>query len=109
MSQRQLRLGAFLLRNGHHVAAWRHPQADLESSPFALYKRLAQTAERACFDAVFFADSLALTGNGAALEPLTLLSALAALPPPPITSLTMWRASLLRSTAFQAGVPAGIW
>jgi FMN-dependent oxidoreductase (nitrilotriacetate monooxygenase family) len=78
MSQRQLRLGAFLLRNGHHVAAWRHPQADLESSPFALYKRLAQTAERACFDAVFFADSLALTGNGAALEPLTLLSALAA-------------------------------
>jgi FMN-dependent oxidoreductase (nitrilotriacetate monooxygenase family) len=78
MSQRQLRLGAFLLRNGHHVAAWRHPQADLESTPFALYKRLAQTAERACFDAVFFADSLALTGNGAALEPLTLLSALAA-------------------------------
>lgn len=78
MSQRQLKLGAFLLRNGHHVAAWRHPQADLESPPFALYKRLAQTAERACFDAVFFADSLALTGNGAALEPLTLLSALAA-------------------------------
>ncbi len=78
MAQRQLHLNAFLLRNGHHVAAWRHPQADLESAPFALYRQLALTAERACFDAVFFADSLALTGSGAALEPLTLLAGLAA-------------------------------
>lgn len=78
MAQRQMKLGAFLLRNGHHVAAWRHPQTKLEGAPFALFQQLAQTAERACFDAVFFADSLALAGTGAALEPLTLLSALSA-------------------------------
>ena len=78
MSQRQLKLGAFLLHNGHHVAAWRHPQADAGSNPLKLYKELAQTAERACFDAIFFADSVALTSGVGGLEPLTLLSALAA-------------------------------
>ena len=78
MATRQLKLGAFLLHNGHHVAAWRHPQADNGSNPFALYKKLAQTAERACFDAVFFADSVALNSGVGGLEPLTLLSALAA-------------------------------
>jgi len=76
--KRQLHLGAFLIRHGHHVAGWRHPDADLASAPFALYKQLALTAERAKFDAVFFADSLAATAGGPALEPLTLLSALAA-------------------------------
>jgi FMN-dependent oxidoreductase (nitrilotriacetate monooxygenase family) len=76
--QRQLKLGAFLLRHGHHVAGWRHPAADLASDPFTLYKRLAQTAEKACFDAVFFADSLTVAAGAAGLEPLTLLSALAA-------------------------------
>ena len=78
MSTRQLKLGAFLLHNGHHVAAWRHPQAADSSQPLALYKELAQIAERACFDAIFFADSVALTGGVGGLEPLTLLSALAA-------------------------------
>lgn len=75
---RQLKLNAFLLRHGHHVAGWRHPQSDLTSAPFSVYKKLAQSAERACFDAVFFADSLSVTGGAAGLEPLTLLSALAA-------------------------------
>lgn len=78
MATRQLKLGAFLLHNGHHVAAWRHPQADSGRDPFALYKKLVQTAERACFDTVFFADSVALTSGVGGLEPLTLLSALAA-------------------------------
>ena len=75
---RQLSLNAFLLRHGHHVAGWRHPQADLQATPFALYKQLALTAERARFDAVFFADSLTVTAGPAALEPLTTLAALAA-------------------------------
>jgi FMN-dependent oxidoreductase (nitrilotriacetate monooxygenase family) len=74
---RELHLGAFLIRHGHHVAGWRHPAADLSTPPFELYRQLAQTAERACFDAVFFADSLAVAG-APGLEPLTLLSALAA-------------------------------
>ena len=74
----QLSIAAFMMRHGHHVAAWRHPQTDLESNPFKVFRQQVQSAEGACLDAVFFADSLALTGGVPALEPLTLLSALAA-------------------------------
>jgi FMN-dependent oxidoreductase (nitrilotriacetate monooxygenase family) len=80
MSQtaRQLSIAAFMMRHGHHVAAWRHPQTDLASNPFKVFQQQVRNAERACLDAVFFADSLALTGGVPSLEPLTLLSALAA-------------------------------
>jgi FMN-dependent oxidoreductase (nitrilotriacetate monooxygenase family) len=78
MRKRQLSIAAFMMRHGHHVAAWRHPQTDLESNPFKVFQQQVRNAERACLDAVFFADSLALTGGVPALEPLTLLSALAA-------------------------------
>lgn len=74
----QLSIAAFMMRHGHHVAAWRHPHTDLQSNPFKVFRQQVQSAERACLDAVFFADSLALTGGVPALEPLTLLSALAA-------------------------------
>ena len=74
---RQLHLSAFLAPYGHHVAAWRHPDADLNQSLFAAYRHQAQVAERACLDAIFFADNVALSGTPT-LEPLTLLSALAA-------------------------------
>jgi alkanesulfonate monooxygenase SsuD/methylene tetrahydromethanopterin reductase-like flavin-dependent oxidoreductase (luciferase family) len=73
-----MHLAAFMMRHGHHVAAWRHPAADLASNPFHLFRDQVQRAERACLDAVFFADSLALTNGIPALEPLTLLAALAA-------------------------------
>jgi alkanesulfonate monooxygenase SsuD/methylene tetrahydromethanopterin reductase-like flavin-dependent oxidoreductase (luciferase family) len=50
----QFKLGAFLLNTGHHVAAWRHPNAWAENGlNFAQYRQLAQTAERAKFDMVF--------------------------------------------------------
>lgn len=83
---RQLKLGAFLIGNGHHVAAWRHPDAQLHGNPFEIYRRAAQTAEHALFDTIFFADSLAVDEGHLAtglaridgLEPLTLLGALAA-------------------------------
>jgi FMN-dependent oxidoreductase (nitrilotriacetate monooxygenase family) len=78
MSKRQLSIAAFMMRHGHHVAAWRHPQTDLVSNPFKVFQQQVRNAERACLDAVFFADSLALTGGVPSLEPLTLLSALAA-------------------------------
>ncbi len=86
-AQRQLHLGAFLMDSGHHVAAWRHPEVPpLAGLDFSLYRQVAQTAERACFDALFMADSVAAdSGPGAAhtsrsarFEPLTLMSALAA-------------------------------
>jgi len=73
---RQLSIAAFMMRYGHHVAAWRHPDTDLESNPFKVFREQVRNAEKACLDAVFFADSVALTG-APSLEPLTLLSALA--------------------------------
>lgn len=87
----KIRLGAFLYPTGHHVAAWRHPDAQADAGAnFAHYVHLAQTAERGCFDAVFMADSLGTRGDDmpalsrvatryvAQFEPLTLLSGLAA-------------------------------
>jgi alkanesulfonate monooxygenase SsuD/methylene tetrahydromethanopterin reductase-like flavin-dependent oxidoreductase (luciferase family) len=76
--KRQMHLAAFLMRHGHHVAAVHHPDTDLVTNPFTVFREQVHSAERACLDAVFFADSLALTGGIPALEPLTLLSALAA-------------------------------
>lgn len=89
MSQapRQLKLGAFLMATGHHVAAWRHPEVPANAGlDFKHYKHLAQVAERARFDTLFVADSVAAaTGDIASrmarsdhFEPLTLLSALSA-------------------------------
>lgn len=84
---RQLHLGAFLMESGHHVAAWRDPAVPERAGlDFGLYRRLAQTAENALFDLVFFADSVAVEegpgaerfSRSARFEPLTLLSALAA-------------------------------
>lgn len=84
----QLRLGAFLFSVGHHAAAWRHPDVDPTGvMRFEFFRDLAQKAESAKFDAVFFADNVGVFGGspqaisaGAPFywwEPLTLLSALA--------------------------------
>ncbi|TBU87909.1 nitrilotriacetate monooxygenase [Stutzerimonas kirkiae] len=91
MSRRtdQLHLGAFLANSGHHVAAWRHPEAQADASQdFEHFKRIAQLAERGKLDALFIADVVALWGHhldalsrtarAEHFEPLTLLSALAA-------------------------------
>src|SRR4029079_10355214 len=90
--QRQLKLGAFLYPTGHHIAAWRHPQAQADAgSNFAHYSELARIAEAAKFDLIFMADGVGTRGTDtealsrtairyvAQFEPLTLLSALAAL------------------------------
>ncbi len=87
MSKRQLRLGAFLPGAGHHVAAWRHPDAQADGGiNLEHYKQIAQTAERGLFDTIFLADGLAAgisNGGhkgkhawGGSFEPLTLFSAL---------------------------------
>ncbi|MGY9067570.1 LLM class flavin-dependent oxidoreductase [Streptomyces sp. CAS3] len=83
MTTRRLHLNAFLMSTGHHEASWRLPESD----PYAHvdlrhYTRLAQTAERGTFDSLFLADSPQLWGElgqrpAGALEPLTLLTALA--------------------------------
>jgi FMN-dependent oxidoreductase (nitrilotriacetate monooxygenase family) len=84
---RQMKLGAFLMATGHHVAAWRHPDVPANAGlDFRHYKHLAQVAEAAKFDTLFIADSVAAaTGDAASsmarsdhFEPLTLVSALSA-------------------------------
>ena len=88
-SPRQLHLGAFVMATGHHVAGWRHPEAHADAGrSLAHYAALARRAESAGFDALFLADGVAIRGmddatlphtaRAATFEPLTLLSALAA-------------------------------
>src|SRR5882757_4390179 len=85
-----MRLGAFVHETGQHVAAWRHPQAHMQSGTnFAEMVETAQTAERGKFDLLFLADSAAISlagtpesrgrmGKVVKFEPMTILSALAA-------------------------------
>ena len=86
---RQIKLGAFLMQTGHHIAAWRHPGAQADAAVnFRHYVDLARRAEAAKFDAIFLADavgvrntdlpSLSRTARSDHFELLTLLSALAA-------------------------------
>jgi len=87
--KRQLALGAHFPSMGQHIAAWLHPDAQLDAGQnFLYFLKLAQTAEQAKFDFVFMADAVATRdGNMEALsrwpqymahfEPITLLSATA--------------------------------
>ncbi|MGP3635552.1 LLM class flavin-dependent oxidoreductase [Streptomyces sp. 24-1644] len=81
---RRLHLNAFLMNAGHHDAAWRHPRTQPERvTDLRYFQHLARTAERGLLDSVFLADGLALWGKVrhnalGGFEPLTLLSALAA-------------------------------
>ncbi|WP_030044384.1 LLM class flavin-dependent oxidoreductase [Streptomyces resistomycificus] len=83
MTTRQLHLNAFLMSTGHHEASWRLPESDPYAHvDLAHYVHLARIAERGTFDSLFLADGPQLWNNLAqrpagALEPLTLLTALA--------------------------------
>jgi FMN-dependent oxidoreductase (nitrilotriacetate monooxygenase family) len=80
---RELHLNAFLMDTGHHEASWRLPESDaLAALDVRHYVKLAQLAEEARFDSIFFADGQAAIGTGefrasGQLEPLTLLTAVA--------------------------------
>lgn len=84
----QMHLGAFLQDAGHHIAAWRHPDAPVGAGMnFDHFHQLAQLAESAKFDMIFLGDqmtfqyeedeTLGRTSRTVNFEPLTLLSALA--------------------------------
>ncbi len=88
---RKMRLGVFVMTAGHHVAAWRRPEA-FRGDSLAEYAQLARIAEHAKFDLLFAADTLssrirnrhaaehsAHNFSTALFEPLTLISALSAL------------------------------
>ncbi|MFD5267413.1 LLM class flavin-dependent oxidoreductase [Streptomyces sp. NPDC058335] len=83
MTTRTLHLNAFLMNTGHHEASWRLPESDPYAHvDLAHYVHLARIAERGTFDSLFLADGPQLWGTVAqrpagALEPLTLLTALA--------------------------------
>jgi N-acetyl-S-(2-succino)cysteine monooxygenase len=80
---RHIKLAAYLVGTGMHVASWRHPHAQADSSiDIDYYKRLAVLAERGKFDMVFIADSLAINEESHPnilnrFEPITLITALA--------------------------------
>ncbi|MDJ0388449.1 LLM class flavin-dependent oxidoreductase [Roseomonas sp. E05] len=90
-TRKPISLGLSMRYLGYHAAAWRHPAADPgAASDFNHFLHVARTAEAAKFDMVFLADgigirakddppgSLCRSAQTAELEPLTLLSALAA-------------------------------
>jgi FMN-dependent oxidoreductase (nitrilotriacetate monooxygenase family) len=92
MRKTQMKLGLSMRYLGYHDAAWRHPEVPPGgATDFKYFLNSARIAERGKFDMVFFADgigiraddnppgSLARTNRNVELEPLTLLSALAAM------------------------------
>jgi len=84
-----MKLGAFLMPTGHHIAAWRHPEAAADAGVNVDHMiGLAQAAERGLFDLVFFEDAAGVrearvgiasqTARSLGFEPISLLAALAA-------------------------------
>jgi N-acetyl-S-(2-succino)cysteine monooxygenase len=87
--RREIKLGMFLRPAGHHVAGWRHRDAWADGGlDFHKYVEMARTAERGLFDLMFSADALtgerydretlSRTSYVAWIEPMSLLTALAA-------------------------------
>jgi FMN-dependent oxidoreductase (nitrilotriacetate monooxygenase family) len=85
---RQIKLGVFLRPAGHHLAGWRHPEAQADAGVnFQHFVELAQTAERGFFDMLFLADTAAVpsddlrnisrTSYVSWIEPFTMMAALA--------------------------------
>ena len=94
MPRRRMHLVGYLIAGPtwHHNSAWRMPGSDAEEALTPeRYERLARAMEQACFDGLFFVDTLALMefyggsfdavlrngGQIYMLEPLQLLAAIA--------------------------------
>ena len=88
MSKRQMRLGAFLMAGGHHISAWRHPDAFARAgTDIGHFIELARIAERGKFDMLFVEDAAAIrernpemasqAARSTGFEPLSLLAAIA--------------------------------
>ncbi|AOT10265.1 monooxygenase [Pseudoalteromonas luteoviolacea] len=76
-----MHINLFLFGCGHHRAAWRHPNSQVERlGDIRYYEEIAQLAERGKFDAVFFADGHSAgdvaDGSWWFLEPLTTIAAM---------------------------------
>jgi len=89
-TQRMMKIGGLFHPTGNHVAAWMHPDSQIDAgSNFQHYVKLAKTAEAARFDLLFLADAAAVRGGNlqalsrwpqymAYFEPTTLLAGIAA-------------------------------
>src|SRR2546421_5706074 len=75
-------LNLFMAPPGHHFAAWRLPDMELERIfDISYYEELAQIAERGKFDSIFLADGSALSDSAqfhplARFDPLLVLTAM---------------------------------
>jgi FMN-dependent oxidoreductase (nitrilotriacetate monooxygenase family) len=82
--QKKLKLGAIIHGVGGNIAGWRHPDIQADASvSLEFYTNQAQKAEEGKFDLVFIADGLHINEKSIPhflnrFEPLTILSALAA-------------------------------
>lgn len=82
--QKQLKLAAYLVGSGMHVASWRHPHANPSASiDVEALTAQARLAEQGKFDFVFSADSLAINHESHPqilnrFDPVVLSTALAA-------------------------------
>ncbi len=83
MTKRQIKLAAYLIGTGMHVASWRHPLSSPNASiDVKALQKLAQIAERGKFDLAFVADSLAINHESHPqilnrFDPVVLITALA--------------------------------
>lgn len=84
MSSRQLHLNVNLLHSGTYASAWRMPESDPHASfDVGHYVRVAQIAERGKLDAIFLADTPAITDrieyrSFMSMEPTIVLATIAA-------------------------------
>lgn len=87
-NSRQMKLGAFLMAGGHHIGAWRHPNAVANAGVnIQHFIELTRLAEAAKFDMIFVEDAAAIrerdpnlasqAARSTMFEPLSLLAALA--------------------------------
>ncbi len=102
---RQMKLGAFLMAGGHHIAAWRHPHAVADAGvDIDHFIALTRMAEAAKFDMIFIEDAAAIRERNANIasqaarstmfEPLSLLAALAV----NTSHIGLWRRHRLPTT-----------
>jgi N-acetyl-S-(2-succino)cysteine monooxygenase len=82
MTKKQMKLGLFLMGTGHHIASWRHPEAQADASEnVEFFKEVAVKAEQGKLDMLFLSDGLSFNelshpAEQVRFEPLTLLSVL---------------------------------
>lgn len=81
--KKQIKLAAYLIGTGMHIASWRHPDAQpIASIDVQHFIKLAQIAERGKFDMVFIPDSLAINEDSHPnilnrFDPVVLITAIA--------------------------------